>query len=738
MSDRSKRKQSKLQFSPAKQPSQPPGGLQNDASVSSSRMRQGTITNLLSSSPSSSPARGSQTAVTPVKRSVSTRGRHETDEDSPRPVMFKRVAEDAGNDVQPTDISTAGKGKDLSKSVLVISDAEGEEDMPRKVSLQRASSPEARPQSFSRTHQTRLPSSKTTKRKKAPKQTSKTKSERDHQKSQSRIDFGDLPLRRGASPPHYDSEDEEFRATQLGRARRLPETDGESDDSNDLEAAGAQAATTRDRADDDNDHDDADEDDDDDEDMIMKPSIRRRRLMPSKKCSDDEAEIEAQSSKRQELADEIRDLRSPGSRRTRTKKSPERRLGQRATGKEDFRSNLERLRRRKAGIVDEVDDADGEEDGDQVEMWDYVSEEDDKEDEFEHHFSNPPQEKHKARRKNVVKKRPAKLDDDDGFVVNSSEEEPEVDDAGPRTLDDVFGDPISGRNRERDSRQHHELYDRELETFRQRRTPQEQFKICVQYEVLDLVYPQNGVEPEPYFKSAIDWLIDRTTGKGELAKSSVWILPFTAALRRFPDMEAEEIPRPERDPDNDICEACNRGNRPTTWIVRFAGTRYDRLTLEDFDDDMFSSDQDGYLENESEESDSDAHSHRSDDARPRAKRQLDPSAIPTKAGALSRADRLGRDKPWRLGQNCYERAQISHELVHLRKELRREVEERLHRDGVIAKAAKLNRRDGRARVRLANDVTDALDADKFTFRLWQRYRHAIERGEQYIVDGKFR
>ena len=239
--------------------------------------------------------------------------------------------------------------------------------------------------------------------------------------------------------------------------------------------------------------------------------------------------------------------------------------------------------------------------------------------------------------------------------------------------------------------------------FQQPRTPLEQFKIAVQWEILDLLMPQGGVEPDAYFKGAIIWLRDQTQNKSQSATSSIWRRSFLRALQRGPEIHGLETGNLGY-----FCDACGRQNRVATYVVKFEGRRYDRSTLDDLDSDADSSEDDLHVDDE---------------------------ALSDVELERARQERVMRQE-WNLGSSCYERTCVAHELYHLRKHMRIEVHEKLDRMGYFSAAKKYERSTmtRAARLELTNQLTEELDNSHFQKRLWVKFRRVIDEGDNFIVD----
>lgn len=467
----------------------------------------------------------------------------------------------------------------------------------------------------------------------------KDKTRRHYQQSKIKLVPG---VSRFISTDPMDSEEEEFRATQIApqgiqagplpspkrRMRSDSESGSEAQQSPSTMTPGRSAVRKIPL-------------DDSDEEELVTPLKRRKRFMPpvpAPESSSDSSEYPKYSSQDQELAKEARDLDDGLSRPLEDR--------QRNVQKSAYRSNLEKLRRKKAGLAFDSDESD---DVDDVDEDDETGDEE---------LTDP--------------------------ASNSIEPAPE---------DWIIDDELDRQ----------QIIENMPEEFQQPRQPLEQFKIAVQWEILDLLVPQGGLEPDHYFKPAIDWLRGRTAGKSQAAISSIWRRPFVRALQRGPELNALQTGNLGY-----FCDACGRTNRVATYIVKFEGPRYDHMTLEDLDTDADSS-EDDLLVDENAASDV-------EEEKERKERTL-------------RAE-------WNLGINCYERTCVAHELFHLRKQLREELHDKLRHMGLFSATKILERAtlSTGKRLELANSVTEQLDGVRFQQRLWTRYKASIEKNENYIVD----
>lgn len=367
----------------------------------------------------------------------------------------------------------------------------------------------------------------------------------------------------------------------------------------------------------------------DDEDLVT-PMRRRKRFMPVSSMTKDAGrkteQVHKHEGRNQEIASDARDLDH------RLIKTTKHRRGN--VQKSAFRSNLDKLRRKKAGLPSESE-----------------------------------QEESDSESEGSSTVRPATPDN---WIVEDDVDRQQV-------LDDL------------------------PEEFQQPRQPLEQFKIAVQWEILDLLMPQGGLAPDRYFKPAIDWLRERTFGKSQAAISSIWRRTFVRALQRGPILNAIETGNLGY-----FCDACGRTSRVATYVAKFEGSRYDHLTLEDLDSDASSSEDDLDVD---------------DDA------ASDPEV------ERERKERILRSE-WNLGSNCYDRTVATHELYHLRKHLREDIHDKLA-DLDLFSASKIYERSTlrkSERIEFANQITEQLDLARFQQRLWSRYKQTIEKHEAYIVD----
>lgn len=451
-------------------------------------------------------------------------------------------------------------------------------------------------------------------------------------------------ISRFISTEPIDSEDETFRATQVEskqdrivRLARASKAALEIDSDTELEsvigsvhgtAPAASTSTWKEKL-------VVVSDDSEDEEALVTPLRRRKRFMPPPPNSEGQ-ESDSNSQVRSRKIDREEQDRSAEAcdlDQQRIKIGEKR---QRNSQKSTFRENLERLRRKKAGLPDSGDDED-----------------EDAEDESEFEVLEAP---------------PSPRD----WIVEDDYERQQL-------IDDL------------------------PEEFQQPRQPLEQFKIAVQWEILDLLIPQNGLKPDAYFKPAIDWLRDRTYGKSQAAISSSWRRTFLRALQRGPHLNAIETGNLGY-----FCDACGRTNRVATYVVRFEGSRYDHVTLEDLDSDASSSDDD---------------------------LDVDENAASDLEAERERKERLLRAE-FNLGSNCYDRTVVTHELFHLRKHLREDIHDKLGELGHFSAQALFDRSimmEGK-RIEQANEITEQLEAARFQQRLWNRYKDTIEKHEGYIAD----
>ncbi|ORY86336.1 hypothetical protein BCR37DRAFT_396981 [Protomyces lactucae-debilis] len=441
---------------------------------------------------------------------------------------------------------------------------------------------------------------------------------------QSKINF--RPGTSRVSTP--DSEEEAFRTIKLGesdRSRAQHSTIIDLDEAPDEPRQRNKPLTTL-------------VDDEDSEDELITPARRRRRYLPPPDEEEDHKPFEGED------MDAYEDEEAPGYDIDQRQLAIKPANSGRNAGKKQYRSALEKLKRRKAGLPSssEASDAD-----DTNVLDDDVDE-----------------------RQSL------------GSFEVSGDEEIEV--YNPRTgLEELDGEVPA--------------------EYMQPRTPLELFKICCQWEVIDLILPQGGLEPDRYFKTAINWLRDRTAAKADIALSSIWKRTFMRALQNGPDLAAVETGNLGY-----YCDACGRSNRIATYVVRFEGSRYDHVTLEDLDADADSSEDDLYVD-----------AARLDDPIEERKRQ----------------ERALRQE-FNLGVNCFERTEVVHELFHLRKHLRMDIADKLSEWGHFSAVNKYARSimTHEQRIEQANEITEALDNKKVMARWWSKYKDIIERGEQFIVD----
>lgn len=170
------------------------------------------------------------------------------------------------------------------------------------------------------------------------------------------------------------------------------------------------------------------------------------------------------------------------------------------------------------------------------------------------------------------------------------------------------------------------------------------FCVWVVQSILNPDFPRDN-EISQYAIRALERKMD--SYGGSVLQSSIWKAPFMRAMRARPAFETEICDeRPN-------CDACGKGGRPATHAVTFSGNRYDRETLEDFED------------SEADDSEDSAGLN-----------------IPSENNVFY------------LGRNCHQRACMSHAFIHWKKELRDEIHGLLQEKGYFSpfwvnKAAKM-------------------------------------------------
>lgn len=269
------------------------------------------------------------------------------------------------------------------------------------------------------------------------------------------------------------------------------------------------------------------------EEVVVTP-VRRRKTVEQDQHASREIDHMEDHESSDDLQGELKDLRETGTplKRTRTRDAPvpsERSKRQR---------KLEELRRRRAGILEESQEEDGQDELDDKDVND------------EAELSGPEPIHHAMRRG-------SNLDEYEEDFVDDEEDKLGID-LG------VAGVPLEF-------------------TYHANKKPFEHFKTEVEWMVHNKLNPAFDRYDEMY------QLAHRKLGKevegfvGSKFSSSVWGEEFTKALQALPELGRVDVPTMlERK-----CDACRRTNHPPKHKITFSGRPYNRDTLEiiEYDDD---------------------------------------------------------------------------------------------------------------------------------------------------------
>lgn len=147
------------------------------------------------------------------------------------------------------------------------------------------------------------------------------------------------------------------------------------------------------------------------------------------------------------------------------------------------------------------------------------------------------------------------------------------------------------------------------------------------------------------------------------------------------------------------CEPCNHRNHHPSFAIQFTGKAYHKATLEEIDSD-----------DEDEEDDEDESDH-------------------DKASVNSKGQRLPpMDKIWMSGSVCKQNAEQAHTLIHWRWHLNDWVVGNLEEQGYLrpSKLAAREKLTTNKRMKLANTVVDAWEADKTIKNLYHDFKAQLE------------
>ncbi|KAE9370328.1 hypothetical protein N431DRAFT_559521 [Stipitochalara longipes BDJ] len=213
----------------------------------------------------------------------------------------------------------------------------------------------------------------------------------------------------------------------------------------------------------------------------------------------------------------------------------------------------------------------------------------------------------------------------------------------------------------------------------------EHFKDVVEWMVHNKVNP--GFEwKDPVYETAFR-KVDAECGGFADSKfvSTQWTAAFTRAVYARPILELRKLSPGE---GIDVlgeakCEACNHRKHVPTWSIQFKGKAYNKVTLEEIDQDSSDDDSDDNASDSSNDSD--------------------------KASVDEKGQRLlSQDKTWFAGAVCKQNAEQAHTLIHWKWHLNDWVISRLEEEGECtpAKLAERDKMKAKQRHKYANKIVD--------------------------------
>ncbi|KLJ09989.1 hypothetical protein EMPG_14600 [Blastomyces silverae] len=421
---------------------------------------------------------------------------------------------------------------------------------------------------------------------------------------------------------------------------------------------------------------DLDEDEDDgeeSEDIICSSPAKRRRLnLQSKVPKEDTPRNRAERDKL-ELEEDLEDLRDSATTKTRTRG----RIADKARLKRQ--TQLEALRRRRAGGKREVVSVESSGDESNAEQNENESSsEDDGEEEEEEAWINLDEDS------DIEPPAPEDLDKYEADFVDHDE-------------DGALGAPD-------------ELNDIPFEFTRHRyKRLRDHFKDVVEWMVhnkLNPAFPRDDV----VYRVAFSKVNDEVMGlAGSQLISSAWNRDFRKALEARPGIDVSLYPISM----GHSCDACNKTNHPASFDIRFDGKPYLLETLEAISDDDDDDDSD------SDEQDDDESGDR------------EPGNV----------DREGNKIPdasthFYLGRHCKTKAQMAHTLIHWRYDLNEWIIDYLRRKGIFSDTEVLEREhwSQKRRSKYANQVVDDMEEGGEINRLWRDFNTNLKaaREAKYI------
>ncbi|KAH7342570.1 hypothetical protein BKA65DRAFT_401979 [Rhexocercosporidium sp. MPI-PUGE-AT-0058] len=332
---------------------------------------------------------------------------------------------------------------------------------------------------------------------------------------------------------------------------------------------------------------------------------------------------------------------------------------------------MELLRRRRAGEnIEELTESDSEEDDDDDDEFQKLDEFDDEED-------SPEQVKRPSKAK-VRRQRGDSSDEEAGesdFVIDDND--------GPLGIPDY-------------------AHLMPLEFTQAAHKPmKEHFRDVVEWMV------QNKLNPgftwnDPVYNQAFQKLDNEYLGFADSKfVSTQWTAEFTRAVYARPTILISKLAPGEgiNVLGESKCEPCNHRNHHPSYALQFTGKAYHKATLEEID-------------SESDDSGEEAEGSDSEKASVNSKGQPLPSI----------------DKVWMSGSVCRQNAEQAHTLIHWRWHLNDWVVGNLEEQGYLtpAKLAAREKLTTNKKMKLANSVVDAWEADRTIKNLYHDFKSQLE------------
>ncbi|EON96184.1 hypothetical protein UCRPA7_8324 [Phaeoacremonium minimum UCRPA7] len=469
------------------------------------------------------------------------------------------------------------------------------------------------------------------------------------------------------------------------------------------------------------DDEDSDEDEDEDDDLPLLPSStqRRRPVLPVDDDESSEEDVVQSPAKKRRIARQpvVDSDGSDGSDNDVVASSRPRRIAARRStssaaessptpaapvdtpGRRQARKGhrtakqkqMELLRRRRAGEDIDKLTSSSEDDEDQGGLYDTdsdlvaLSEFEDDEEPDQESEEEPPVSRGKKSSKISLKKsnKALRRDDRQNSVDNSNESDLDdfvvEDDEGPIGVPD-------------------HLLEIPLQFTAHAHKPlKEHFKDVIEWLVHRRINPSFDRENQVY---RIAWgkLNDEVSGLAQSKfASSAWRPDFIRTMRARPRILQAELPPGHLSELHGTCDACGRSNHPASWVISFAGSPYDKDTLDDLESD-----------DEDEDDDEDGEGHVDYDE--------NGNRLPPES------------KEWFVGATCNSNAETAHNLMHWKYALMDYVESRLRDEGWLdgQKLEERERMKPKKRRKLADGIVDDWERRLLIKHLYGDFKSTLE------------